>query len=83
MGYYTERINVTDYVDNYVMRRYGLPHSIGVESNVDSIINNLQSAWDMLQHTVYNISHQGVIKNIMVITPCCKCCSTEWNGNCY
>eukprot|EP01084_Bolivina_argentea_P102130 183017_1 len=80
MGYYTQNLSVTDYVRKYVYRRYGLPHTIGEVSKVDSIINSLQSGWNILQNTVYNINHMGVIKNIMVLTPSFTCMKNGFHG---
>jgi len=70
MAFHDEPLNVTAFVDRYAIRRYGLPFTVKKPNNRDDVVSTLQSAWQQLGSTVYNISHWGgVTKNLMVTQP--------------
>eukprot|EP01084_Bolivina_argentea_P185787 320330_1 len=55
-------MNESLFIDKYVYRRYGIPHTINSSSDQIWIINNLQQSWDLFQTDVYNtVKYAGTI----------------------
>merc|ERR1712228_1095863 len=62
---FSEELDLNAYVNKYALRRYGLPHTAN-----ERVVGVMQSAWNVLAETVYNVSHWGgVTKNIMCCAP--------------
>ena len=75
-------LDINSYVQKYAIRRYGLPFSVHIKNNItiqEQIVNLSQTAWNILQNTIYNTP--GTIGDtILCVTPTLAYAQDYLNG---
>ena len=81
MAFSAEPLQLHAFVDQYALRRYGLPHTVELAQQAQ-VTQTLQRAWQLLATTVYNVSHWGgVTKNLMCVEPSLNGCAWKHKKN--